>query len=346
VVYPAYRRLARHCDRLAPHAAITAGVWELPNGDAYYRYILRSRTSTNMTPEEVHQLGLSEVKRITGEIRQCLTELGIGPEVDLPVALRRANSNLLYDQEEIFALYQESLEAMEPELPELFGILPKANVRLEAVPEIRQLSSPSYYEPSALDGSRPGVFYANLAQPTESHHMRPLLFHEAIPGHHLQLSIQQEEPSIPMIQKVLYFDGFVEGWALYAERLAGEFGFYPDSAFRVAYLQSELFRAARLVVDTGLHYKRWTRDEAIQYMADVTGQRRVAEIDRYIVMPGQACAYKIGELKLVQLRERARAELGARFDLKEFHDAVLRHGSLPLEALELEVSRYIESKRS
>lgn len=341
-VYPAYRRMAKLCERLRPKATLQAGVWQLPDGEAYYRHILRSRTSTDLTPEEIHQLGLAEVARITAEMRVCLTELGIAAEGrSLPEALRLVSSPRLYDRESIFAQYRSLLDVMQGRLPELFGLLPRSPVGLEAVPAIRERTISNYYELPALDGSRPGVFYANLSLPSEERHMHPLLYHETIPGHHLQLSLQQELETIPLIQKVLAFDAYVEGWALYAERLALEQGFYGTPALRLAYLQSELLRAARLVIDTGLHYKRWSREEAVNYLAQVTGQWRPAEIDRYIVMPGQACAYKIGELKFLELREKARTALGERFDLRGFHDAVLRNGSLPLPALEHEVDRYI-----
>jgi uncharacterized protein (DUF885 family) len=236
-------------------------------------------------------------------------------------------------------------------LPALFGRLPKAPVRVERIPIFKEQEAPgAYYMPPPLDGSKPGIFYANLRSVREIPKlgMRTLAYHEAIPGHHLQIAIAQELPDLPIFRRVVPFTAYAEGWALYAERLALEEGFHPTPYDRIGALVAELFRAVRLVVDTGLHAERWTRERAIEYMLANTGMPDtdvVAEIERYIVWPGQACAYKIGQLTILDLRERAQRELGDRFELRDFHDVVLGSGSLPLDLLERRVVEWIETKR-
>jgi uncharacterized protein (DUF885 family) len=250
----------------------------------------------------------------------------------------------------ILVEYQRILDEAAPKLPPLFGRLPRAPVRVERVPEFREAGAAgAYYWPPPLDGSKPGIFYANLRDPREVARfgMRTLTYHEAIPGHHLQIALALEMEGVPLFRRVVPFTAFVEGWALYAERLASEQGWHPTPYDRLGQLVAEVFRAARLVVDTGLHAKRWSREHAIDYMLRNTGMGETevaAEVERYVVMPGQACAYKVGQMKILELRDRARSALGPRFDLREFHDRVLGQGSLPLQLLEEEIDAWIENR--
>jgi uncharacterized protein (DUF885 family) len=250
----------------------------------------------------------------------------------------------------MLADYQAILDDAAPRLPALFGRLPQAPVRVERVPAFKEAGAPgAYYMPPPLDGSKPGIFYANLRSVREipKFGMRTLAYHEAIPGHHLQIAIAQELPGLPIFRRVVPFTAYVEGWALYAERLALENGFHLTPYDRLGALQAEVFRAVRLVVDTGIHAQRWTREQAIAYMVQNTGMPEtdvVAEVERYIVSPGQACAYKVGQLAILSLRGRAQQALGPRFDPRAFHDVVLGQGALPLELLERKVDEWIANQ--
>lgn len=352
-IQPAYARMDAVLARLEANSNDDAGVWRLPDGEAYYRWALRGHTSTSLTPDEVHQLGLREVARIHGEMRKVFAERGTPTETPIAAlqALALEPSQRYPDSDEgraqILADYQSIIDDASERLPSWFARLPRAPVAVERVPGFRENGSAgAYYNPPPLDGSKPGIFYKNLANVDESPRfgMRTLAFHEAIPGHHLQIALAMENPELPLFRRFLPFTAFVEGWALYAERLASEVGLLPTPEDRLGQLQAENFRAVRLVVDTGLHAKRWTREEAIAYMVSNTGIARsdvVREVERYVVAPGQACAYKIGQLKLLELRDRARTALGDAFELKAFHDLVLGGGSRPLEILDQEVDAWI-----
>jgi uncharacterized protein (DUF885 family) len=355
-VYPAYRRLLDTLRELRKVAPEQDGVWRLPDGDAYYAWALRWHTTTELTAQEIHDIGLQEVERIHAEMRQILEAEGYDSE-DLASTLQALNREprFLYpDTDEgrarILADFQTIVDDAANRLPDYFGLLPRAPVRVERVPEFKEDGSPgAYYRPPAMDGSRPGIFYANLRSVAEIPRfgMRTLAFHEAIPGHHLQIAVAMELEGVPLFRRVVPFTAFVEGWALYAERLAAEEGFHPTPFDRLGQLVAEVFRAVRLVVDTGIHAKRWTREEAIDYMLRNTGMPRtdvVAEVERYIVNPGQACAYKIGQLEILALRDRARRALGDAFDYREFHDVVLGRGSLPLVLLERAVDDWLEER--
>jgi uncharacterized protein (DUF885 family) len=279
---------------------------------------------------------------------------GIPDLGDVLRALHRDERFLYPDAEgirsDILADYQEIVDEATARLPALFGRLPRAPVRVERVPAFKEAGAAgAYYTPPPLDGSKPGIFYANLRHPHEvvKFGMRTLAYHEAVPGHHLQIALAQEMQGVPFFRRVIPFTAFIEGWALYAERLAAEQGWHPTPMDRLGQLVAEGFRAARLVVDTGLHARRWTREQAIEYMLRNTGMPEtdvVAEVERYIVLPGQACAYKVGQLKLLELRERAREALGPRFDLRAFHDQVLAHGSLPLVLLEEAIDEWLAAR--
>ena len=353
-VYPAYRKLIEYFTALLPKTTTDDGVWKLPNGDEFYAFMLRQNTTTKLTPAEVHDLGLREVARIDGEMREILDarghtgatvgewmhQLGQDQKFQFPDSDEgRAAAIAEYNR-----LISQALERSKAS----FRVLPKARVEVRRIPEFKEKTAPgAYYEPGAFDGSRPGIFYSNLRDMKEitKFGMPTLAYHEAVPGHHFQITIAQELTGVPTFRKILPFTAYAEGWALYTEWLAKDAGWYQDDPYGdLGRLQAELFRAVRLVVDTGIHYRRWTREQAIAYMRDKTGMGEkevTSEIERYIVMPGQACAYKIGMLKIQELRRRAESTLGAKFDLKDFHEVVLKNGSLPLDILEEQVNAWI-----
>ena len=355
-VYPAYQSLIDYFENLRPSTTIDDGAWKHPNGAAYYASRLRTHTTTNKTPKEIHEIGLREVDRIQSEMRSILDELGhsgdtvAGWMVRLAKERRFLYPNTDAGREQSLAHYREIIADAGTRLDPLFNKRPNSGVEVQRIPPFKEKTSASHYKPPAMDGSRPGMFFAKLYDMNDDpmFGMKTLAYHEAIPGHHFQIALQQELTGVPTFRKILPFTAYSEGWALYAELLAGEYGFHGDPYSDLGRLQSELFRAVRLVVDTGIHYKRWTRDEAIKYMVDNTGLSEggvTSEIERYIVMPGQACAYKMGQLMIVELRERSRRALGAAFDIREFHDVVLQNGSMPLEILEKVVDQYIERKK-
>jgi uncharacterized protein (DUF885 family) len=346
-VNPAYVLLNQYLEKLLTVATTNNGVWALPNGDAYYDYILKSHTTSDFGPEEVHLLGLAEVEKIQKEMRglfkqeglddpaktvgQMMRELGKDPQFFYPDTAEGKNQ-CLQDFEAILARSKK-------ELWPLFGLHPDHAVEIKPVPPEEADSAPAaYYMLPSLDGSRPGVFYINLSnmQNVPKYRMETLAVHEAEPGHHFQLTIQSHLP-IPVLRKMSGFTAYTEGWALYVEKLAYEQGFYSSSFQKLGHLQDELLRAVRLVVDTGIHWKKWSREEALTYMMNQTGytsDMAVPEIERYFVLPGQACAYKIGQIKILELRAKQRKALGDAFELKTFHDQVLKEGALPLSVLE------------
>jgi uncharacterized protein (DUF885 family) len=355
-VYPAYRRLIAYGEHLARIATTDDGVWKLPDGAAFYQYQLRHHTSTDMTADQIHQLGLQEVARIQAEIRTILRRQGhAASDIATKSAELFREPRFQWPDTDagraaVLAEYQRIIDEIGGGLDSLFGVRPKAHVRIERVPAFKEATTPlAYYNSPALDGSRPGIFFVNLRD--VSNHARPrmrtLAYHEAIPGHHLQHAVAQELQGVPFFRKVVGFTAFAEGWGLYAEQLAAEAGFQDDPYNRIGFLLDQLWRAVRLVVDTGIHDKRWTREQAIDYMRKQTGKPEaevVTEIERYIVLPGQATAYMVGRLKILELRERARQQLGERFDLREFHSVVLGNGEIPLVLLERTVDEWIASK--
>jgi len=361
-VLPAYGRLIAFLEGQLTRSTTDDGVWKLPDGDAYYAYRLRDQTTTRITPEEVHELGLSEVRTIEAQMTSILRaqgELRTGETPAQALSRLAKDSRFLYPNTDhgraaAIADYTRMIQEQLTHSRAVIGRIPKALIEVRRVPEFKEKNSPAaYYYPPALDGTRPGVFYANLRDMSEvpTFGMRTLALHESIPGHHLQVALAQEQEGSPTFRKVLPFTAYVEGWALYAEWLGTELGLYKDDPFGDAgRLQSEMFRAVRLVVDTGIHYKRWTREQAIAYMQDKTGLTEgdvVTEIERYIVDPGQACAYTIGMLQIRAARARAQKALGARFDAeaeKAFHDVVLGGGALPLEILQEQVDAWITAR--
>ncbi|MCC6560701.1 MAG: DUF885 domain-containing protein [Xanthomonadales bacterium] len=357
VVYPAYRTLIEHHEALLPKARPNNGVWDLPQGPEFYAWAVRMHTTTDMSPADVHALGLAEVARIEAEMDAILRGEGLleGSNGTRVRQIAERPDQLYPDSDEgraqIIADYQAILDEIDGGLAPHFGLRPSTGVKVERVPVFRQKTAPgAYYEPPAFDGSRPGTFFANLREVGEipRFSMRTLAYHEGIPGHHFQIGIQQGMEG-PMFRKLLPFTAFAEGWALYAERLASEMGFQRTPLDNLGRLQAEMFRAVRLVVDTGMHDQRWTREQAIAYMIDKTGMSEtdvVAEIERYLVNPGQALAYKVGMNTLLRLRDEARAELGERFDAKAFHDLVLGGGSLPLTLLERRVDAWVATRKA
>ena len=337
------------------------GIWSQPGGDEYYKLRIRSYTTTDYSPEEIHQMGLSEVKRITDRMNEILTGLGYdtsSKSVGQIMNELNENPDFLYadtpDRKEIVIrdytnMTNEAIEVM----TDYFHTMPKSEVIVKAVPEYSEKTAAGgYYQSPALDGSRPGVFYANLydIKQTPKYSMRTLTYHEATPGHHHQIAHSLENEDLTLYRRFGYgTSAFSEGWALYAERLALEVGLANDPYDELGILQSEIFRAVRLVVDTGMHYKRWTREEAMEYMKSKTGMSDTevrVEIERYIVWPGQALSYKVGMIKILELRERAMNELGDDFNLKDFHSAVLDHGNPPLFIVEEMVNKMIEDAKS
>ncbi len=336
------------------------GIWSQPNGDEYYKLRIRSYTTTDYSPEEIHQMGLSEVDRISTRMKEILVMLDYDENKTVGVLMNELNESpqFLYadtpDRKDIVVNdYMEMVNEAIDVMTDYFHTMPKADVVVKAIPEYsEQTAAGGYYQAPALDGSRPGVFYANLydIKQTPTYSMRTLAYHEATPGHHHQIAHSLENDSLTMYRRFGYrTSAFSEGWALYAERLALEVGLAENPYDELGILQSEIFRAVRLVVDTGMHYKRWTREEAMEYMKSKTGMSDTevrVEIERYIVWPGQALSYKVGMIKILELREKAMNELGNKFNIKNFHSAVLDHGNPPLFIVEEMVEKMIEESNN
>lgn len=356
-VYPSYQKLIAYFTALQEKAKTNNGAWSLPDGDNYYAWCVRKHTTTTMTPQQVHDLGLSEVARVSADMdailkAQGLSEGTIGARVQkLARDPAQQYPNTPEGKKAMLARYQEILDEVNKGMDAAFDVRPKLGVEVRAVPEFSQATAPgAYYDSGAFDGTRPGVFYANMRNPGETPKfaMRTLAYHEGIPGHHFQIAIAQELQNVPFFRRVIPFTAYQEGWALYAERLAYEMGYGRDPLDSLGRLRDEMMRATRLVVDSGIHYKHWTREQAITYMVDNTGmseQDVTAEVERYMVDPGQALAYKTGMLKILALREHAKQELGDKFDLKQFHNEVLTHGALPLTLLEGVVNDWIAKRK-
>jgi len=358
-VYPAYQRLIDYVAALEPKTTTDDGVWKLPDGDAFYAEQLHTYTTTRMTPQQVHDLGVGEVARIEAEMRAILDAQGHpgGTPAEWLQKLQKEDRFLYPNDDagrtaalaEYSRLIAESLERSR----QYIGRQPKAKIEVRRIPEFKEATAPgAYYQRPALDGSRPGVFYANLRDlhAVARFGMKTLAYHEGVPGHHFQLAIAQELKGLPTFRGIVPFTAYTEGWALYTEWLAREMGLYENDPYGdLGRLQAEMFRAVRLVVDTGIHARHWTREQAIAYMVGKTGMAEsevVSEIERYIVNPGQACAYKIGMIKIRELRTRAQQALGPKFDEKGFHDAVLGNGALPLEILEQLVDGWIARQKA
>ena len=347
-VNPSFQLLLDFMIETLPMADPNDGVWSLPNGDEFYALRLKVYTTTDYSAEDIHNIGLSEVDRISKRMQDILSELGYGDNLNVGEMMNQLNEDpqFLYadtpDRKTIVIKdYSDIVEETWMAAADSFHRMPASKVEVRAVPEYsEQNEAGGYYMSPALDGSRPGVFYANLydIKQTPTYSMRALAFHEAIPGHHLQNALNLENEDLTLYRRFGYYtSAFGEGWALYSARLSVELGMAKTLFDELGVLQSELFRSVRLVVDTGLHYKRWTREEAMDYMKKTTGMSDaevVSEIERYIVWPGQACSYKVGMIKILDLRERAKDQMGDSFDIRDFHSAVLDHGEPPLFIVE------------
>jgi uncharacterized protein (DUF885 family) len=354
-VYPAYQRMAAALIEQRPKSVSTAaGVGRLPDGAAFYQAMLKQFTTTDYTPEQVHALGLGEVARIDADMDALLKAQGIvaGTVAGRMAALghdpRFLFSNDDAGRKQVLARYQQILDQVAARMPEYFRTIPPGKLAVERVPvSAEKGSAGAYYNPAALDGSRAGTFFANLRDLNDIPQwgMKTLSYHEGIPGHHFQIATAHGLKDMPLIRQQPIYTAYAEGWALYAERLGAEIGMYKDDPFGdLGRLQAEMFRAVRLVVDTGLHAEGWTREQAIDYMVGTTGMTEgevTSEVERYMALPGQACAYKVGQLKILELRAKARAALGPKFDLKDFHTVVLENGAVPLTVLEHLVDAWI-----
>jgi uncharacterized protein (DUF885 family) len=350
-VLPAYRRLHDYlAQEYLPKARTTAGWSDLPSGDLWYAYLVRYHTTTEHTPDEVHELGLREVARLRANLAGLQGALGVGGEPRAVFDAMRADPRFQFREPRALLAGYESLRArVDAGLPALFLRRPRAAFEIRPVEDFRAASaSAASYQPPSADGARPGIFYVNTYDlgSRPSYAMEALYLHEAVPGHHYQIALAQETPNLPRFRRFGWDTAYGEGWALYAESLGGELGLYADPYSQFGALTMELWRAARLVVDTGLHAKGWERQRAIEYLRANTalGEADIAaEVDRYIAWPGQALAYKVGQLRILALRREAQAKLGERFDLREFHEQVVGSGSLPLPVLEAKVRRWIRA---
>lgn len=352
-IVPAYTKLRNFLrDEYIPKTRTTAGIGDIPDGDAYYRDMIRLWTTTDLTPDSIFNLGKSEVERIRREMEEVKGEVGF--RGDLKSFFKYVADDPRFmpfrTDEEVIDAFRAIEKKIEPRLPSLFNMRPKTGFEVRQTEEFREMSASAEYNPGAPDGSRPGIFYVPVidAKKFNVSGMETLFLHEAIPGHHYQLSLQAENNELPRFRRTLWYGAYGEGWALYAESLGKELGLYTDPIQYFGHLGDEMHRAIRLVVDVGLHAKGWTREEAIQYMRDnepTSEQGAVAEIERYMAIPGQALSYKIGQLKILGLRHLAEKELGPKFNIGHFHDEVLRYGNLPLSILDAKINEWIAERK-
>ena len=352
-VIPAYRRFTGvFRDQYLPACRDTVGIWDTPDGRAFYANRAKYHTTTALTPRQIHEIGLAEVARNRAEMLAVMKEVGFDGTLQKFFVHLRTDPKFYYaTPDELFRAYVYTAKMIEPELPRLFGRLPRTPYGLRVIPATSAPNTTTaYYNGPSIDGRRPGYYYVNLYRPEvrPKYEMEVLTVHEAVPGHHLQIALAQEQTDLPKFRRFYDVTAYVEGWALYSERLGYDLGLYKDPYSRFGQLTYDQWRAVRLVVDTGIHDMGWTRQQAIDYFlanAAKTEADIVNEIDRYIAWPGQALAYKIGQLKILELRARAEAALGDRFDIRSFHDAILATGAVPLEIVERTVDAWIESQR-
>jgi len=350
-VTPAYVKFTRFVkEEYAPRGRKEPGMWALPQGAERYATVVKRQTTTELTPDEIHRIGVEQVAAIEKDMMAVAKKLGFKDWKALAASIEKDPKRHFHSREEILAAYRKFIDRMKPQLPKLFGRLPKADLVVMPVEEFREKeASGAQYNQPAMDGSRPGHVMINTSAPetrktisTES-----TAYHEGVPGHHLQIAIAQELEKMPPQRQQAFYTAYVEGWALYSERLGKEIGFYEDPYSDFGRLQDEMLRAIRLVVDTGFHAKKWSRQQVVDYFHAHSAIDEVdvqTETDRYISIPGQALAYKTGQLKIVELRERAKKALGPKFDVRKFHDTVLDAGALPLDVLETRVNGWIASQ--
>ncbi len=347
-ILPAYHRFAVFVrDDYAPQGRTDPGIWSLPDGEARYRYSIRRITTTDQTPEQIHDLGLKQVDEIEAEMLEVAHQLGFKDLASLNDHIKNERRFYATSGQQVLDLYTNYARGMEPELPKLFGHLPKSKLVVIPMEASRAKNAvPADYSNGTADGSRPGHINVNEWDPEHRLvlNIEAIAYHEGIPGHHLQLSLAQEMTNLPSFRRHAGYTAFVEGWALYSERLGKEVGHYQDPYSDYGRLENEMWRAIRLVIDTGVHEKHWSRDQMVAYFHRYTAMDEPniqSEVDRYIAWPGQALAYKLGQLEILKLREEARKRLGAKFDLRAFHDEVLANGALPLDVLDSEVTAWI-----
>jgi uncharacterized protein (DUF885 family) len=353
-IVPAYQRLKQYLEtEYLPKSRDTVGLWDAPNGLQRYAELAKFYTTTDLTPDQIHEIGLKEVARIRAEMLQVIARTGFKGSFEDFLAYLRTDPKFHYtDPKQLLVAYEAMAKRVDPLLPQYFGKLPRMPYGVRPIAEqIAPDTTTAYYQGPALDGSRAGYYYVNLYKPEQRprYEIPVLTIHEAVPGHHLQIALAQELGELPEFRRDFEATAFVEGWALYAESLGQEMGFYADPYDKFGQLTYEMWRAVRLVVDTGLHHKRWSRQQAIDYFKANAAKSEldiVNEIDRYIGNPGQALAYKIGELRIKELRREANERLGPRFDLRAFHDVVLGSGAIPLDVLSANVRRWVEASRA
>jgi len=352
-VLPAYKRLAAFVrDDYAPHGRTEPGVWALPDGAGRYRFQIRRMTTTALTPEEIHQIGLKQLAETEAEMLALAHKLGFNDLASLNEHIKNDRKFYATSGQQVLDLYTRYMLQMEAQLPKLFGRLPQNKLEVIPMDPFRAKNAvPADYNPGAQDGSRPGHINVNEWDPEHrlTLNIEAIAYHEGVPGHHLQISIGQELRDLPAFRKNGEYTAFVEGWALYSERLGKEIGFYEDSYSDYGRLENEMWRAIRLVIDTGVHEKHWSRDQMVEYFHRYTAMDEPnvqSEVDRYIAWPGQALAYKLGQLEILRLREEARQKLGAKFDLRAFHDEVVGSGPLPLGVLHSQVENWISAQET
>jgi uncharacterized protein (DUF885 family) len=352
-VAPTYRDFAKFVrNDYAPHGRTEPGIWSLPDGDARYRRAVRVMTTTELSPAQFHEIGLKQVDAIEKEMLALANKLGFHDLASLKKHIENTKSFYATSGQQILDLYKSYIDQMRPEMPKLFGRQPKARLNVVAMEAFRAKGAPpADYSPGATDGSRPARINVNEFDPTHrlKINIEAVAYHEGIPGHHQQIALAQEMTGLPEFRRNAGYNAFVEGWALYAEQLGKDVGFYKDPYSDYGRLENEMWRAVRLVVDTGVHYKHWTREQMVDYFRAHTSLDEPSiqsEVDRYIAWPGQALAYKAGQIKILELRERAKKELGSHFDLRAFHDAVLGEGALPLDVLETRMDAWMNKQKT
>jgi uncharacterized protein (DUF885 family) len=356
-VRPAYLDFITAMQKQKKKSQGNFGVWKLKKGKDFYKTLVQRHTTTDFTPEQIHQMGLAQVKRLQNEMRQLLKEMNFkGSLQDYFTKLREDDAyyfaNTPEGGEAYLALSKKYYADIQPLLPQYFRLMPKAPFEIRAVEKFRESSAGiAFYEHPSEDGRRPGVYYVNLRNMRDlpKHEAQVILYHEGAPGHHFQIALAQELKGVPQFRRYNNYTAYAEGWGLYTERLTGEMGLFKDLESQFGKLSLELLRASRLVLDTGIHAKKWTREQALDYMKkNVSGslQDQKNEIERYFVMPGQATAYMVGMLKIIELREMARKELGGKFDIRDFHDVVLGAGPMPLSELEQNIKKYVQQKNT
>ena len=351
-VQPAFGHFAKYlAAQYIPNARKDPGLWATKDGDACYAYLVQSYTTTDLTPEQVYQMGVADVARIEPQLLAVVHQLGYKDLRSLHEALVNNPKEHAQSGVQLIALYQHYVDQMEPKLPDLVTKLPQAPLKVVAMPSFGSADQvPADYQPGTPDGSRPGEIRVNTTDATKRllTQVEAIAYHEGVPGHHLQISLAQEQTDIPEFRRFEMYTAFVEGWAFYSEQLGKEVGFYQDPYSEYGMLENQMWRAVRLVVDTGVHYKHWTREQMVQYFHDHTAMDDITiqeEVDRYIAWPGQALAYDVGRLKILELRAEAQKALGKNFDLRAFHDEVLDSGALPLDILQQRVEAWIQQQQ-